>query len=170
VPYSGATLAVTALISGDLAVIFPNVPVIAPQIKAGRVRGLAVTGAKRSPVLPELPTMAEAGLPGFEVSGFLGLLAPARTPPAIIRQLSAEIAKISKQKDFVDRFAAFGWSRGGAPENATVSPVSRSRDGRVRAMGSGLCPAVGEPEKCVPQRGERQFSRAAICCSSAAFC
>ena len=117
VPYSGSSLAVAALISGDLAVIFPNVPVIAPQIKAGRVRGLAVTAATRSPVLPDLPTMVEAGLPGFEVSGFLGLLAPARTPPAIIRQLSAEIAKVSRQKDFIERFAAFGMEPvGSTPE------------------------------------------------------
>jgi tripartite-type tricarboxylate transporter receptor subunit TctC len=117
VPYSGSSLAVSALISGDLAVIFPNVPVIAPQIKAGRVRGLAVTAAKRSPVLPDLPTMAEAGLPGFEVTGFLGLLAPARTPPAIVKQLSVEIAKISKQKDFIERFAAFGMEPvGSTPE------------------------------------------------------
>jgi tripartite-type tricarboxylate transporter receptor subunit TctC len=117
VPYSGATLAVAALISGDLAVILPNVPVIAPQIKAGRVRGIAVTSARRSPVLPDLPTMAEAGLPGFEVSGFLGLLAPARTPPAIIRQVSTEIAKITGQKDFIDRYAAFGMEpAGSSPE------------------------------------------------------
>ncbi len=108
VPYAGAAPAITALITGDITVVFPNLPVILPHLKSGRVRGLAVTSAKRSPALPDLPTMAESGLPGFDVSGFLGLLAPAGTPRAIILRLHGEILKMVKQKDFVERFAAFG--------------------------------------------------------------
>ncbi|MBI4193756.1 MAG: tripartite tricarboxylate transporter substrate binding protein [Betaproteobacteria bacterium] len=117
IPFKGATLAISSLINGDIAVVFPNLPVILPHLKSGRVRGLAVTSAKRSAALPELPTMAESGLPGFDVSGFLGLLAPARTPPAILRRLSGEISAMAKQQDFIDRFAAFGMEPvGSTPE------------------------------------------------------
>jgi tripartite-type tricarboxylate transporter receptor subunit TctC len=108
IPYKGAALAINTLIAGDIAVVFPNLPVVLPHIKSGRVRGLAVTSAKRSPALPDLPTIAEAGLPGFDVSGFVGLLAPAKTPRAIIRQVNGEIAKMTKQQDFISRFASFG--------------------------------------------------------------
>lgn len=117
VPYKGAALAISSLISGDIAVVFPNLPVILPHLKSGRVRGLAVTSAKRSPALPDLPTMAESGLPGFDVSGFLGLLAPGRTPRAIILRLHGEILRMTRQQDFVDRFAAFGMEPlGSTPE------------------------------------------------------
>jgi tripartite-type tricarboxylate transporter receptor subunit TctC len=116
VPYKGAALAMTSLMSGDIAVVFPNLPVVLSQLKSGRVRGLAVTSASRSPALPDVPTMAEAGLPGFDVSGFLGLLAPAKTPPAIIRRLHGEIAAMAKERDFIERFAAFGMQPvGGTP-------------------------------------------------------
>jgi len=107
VPFKGQAQSISSLINGDLAVAFPSLPVILPQLKSGRVRALAVTSAARSPALPDLPTMAESGLPGFDVSGFLGLLAPAGTPRSIITRLHAEIAKMAKEQDFIDRFATF---------------------------------------------------------------
>ena len=117
VPYKGAALAISSLVSGDIAVVFPNLPVILPHLKSGRVRGLAVTSAKRSPAVPDLPTMAESGLPGFDVSGFLGLLAPAKTPRAIVTRLNGEIVRMTHQQDFIDRFAGFGMEPlGSTPE------------------------------------------------------
>ncbi len=118
VPYKGASLAIASLISGDIAVVFPNLPVILPHLKGGRVRGLAVTSARRSPALPDLPTMAESGLPGFDVSGFLGLLAPARTPRAIVRQLNSELSRMARQQDFIERFAGFGMEPVGSTTEA----------------------------------------------------
>lgn len=108
VPYKGAALAISSLINGDIAVVLPNLPVVLPHLKTGRVRGLAVTSASRSPALSNLPTMAESGLPGFDVSGFLGLLAPRGTPRHIIGLLHKEIAAMAKDREFIDRFAAFG--------------------------------------------------------------
>lgn len=117
VPFKGAALAIGSLINGDVAVVFPNLPVVLPHLKSGRVRGLAVTSARRSSALPDLPTMEESGLPGFDVSGFLGLLAPAKTPRAIIRRLNSEIVKMTRQQDFTSRFAGFGMEPvGSTPE------------------------------------------------------
>jgi tripartite-type tricarboxylate transporter receptor subunit TctC len=121
VPYKGAALAMSSVMSGDIAVVFPNLPVVLPHLKSGRVRGLAVTSASRSPALPDLPTMAEAGLPGFDVSGFLGLLAPAGTPRAIMGRLHGEVAGMAKERDFIDRFAAFGMQ----PVGSTPAEMDR---------------------------------------------
>ena len=108
VPFKGATLALSSVISGDISVVFPNLPVVVPQLKSGRLRAVAVTSAKRSPALPDVPGMNESGLPGFDIENFLGLLAPARTPRTTINKLSAEIAEITKQQDFIERYALFG--------------------------------------------------------------
>jgi tripartite-type tricarboxylate transporter receptor subunit TctC len=108
VPFKGATLALSSVVSGDVAVIFPNLPVVVPQLKSGRLRALAVTSLKRSPALPDVPTMAESGLPGFDSENFLGLLAPAKTLGPIVRKLSAELAEIAKQPDVIERYAIFG--------------------------------------------------------------
>lgn len=121
VPYKGAALAISSLINGDIAAVFPNLPVVLPHLKTGRVRGLAVTSAQRNPALPDLPTMAEAGLPGFDVSGFLGLLAPSGTPRAIINRLHGEIAKMAKEPDFIERFSTFGMQ----PVGSTPAEMDR---------------------------------------------
>jgi tripartite-type tricarboxylate transporter receptor subunit TctC len=121
VPFKGSTLALTSVISGDISVVFPNLPVVIAHLKSGRLRALAVTSANRSPALPDVPTMAESGLPGFDIEGFLGLLAPAKTPRAVINKLSGEIAKIAKQPDFVARYAAFGMR----PVGSTPEEIDR---------------------------------------------
>ena len=108
VPYKGAVQSIYAVISGEVAVTFPNLTVALPHMKTGKLRVLAVTSIKRAPAAPELPTMDESGLRGFEVTGFLGLLAPAGTPPAIVSLLNSEIVKMRKQPDFVERFESHG--------------------------------------------------------------
>jgi tripartite-type tricarboxylate transporter receptor subunit TctC len=117
VPFKGAALSLTSVMTGDVAVVFPSVPVVMPHLKTGRLRALAVTSGKRTPALPDVPTMTEAGLPGFDIDNFLGLLAPARTPRPIVKRLSSEIADILKQSDIVERYAAFGMQPvGSTPE------------------------------------------------------
>jgi tripartite-type tricarboxylate transporter receptor subunit TctC len=108
VPYRGSVQSIYAVISGEVAVTFPNLTVALPQLKTGKLRALAITSARRSPAAPELPTMIEAGLREFEVNGFIGLLAPAATPREIVNFLSAEIVKMRKQPDFVERYAGHG--------------------------------------------------------------
>jgi tripartite-type tricarboxylate transporter receptor subunit TctC len=93
VPYKGAAPALNDLIGGRLQLSFDNIPPALPHIRAGRLRALAVTSGERQADLPELPTIAEAGLPGFEVSAWFGFLVPAATPAAAVKRLEAETAK-----------------------------------------------------------------------------
>ena len=93
VPYRGTALAVGDLLGGQLTMVFGDPISVLPHIKSGKLRALAVTSLQRSPVAPEVPTVAESGYPGFEALAWHGILAPARTPPAIVRKLNEEIAK-----------------------------------------------------------------------------
>jgi tripartite-type tricarboxylate transporter receptor subunit TctC len=86
VPYKGSAPALSDLLGGQVQLMFDNLPPSLPQIKAGKLRALAVTSATRAPALPDVPTVAEAGLPGFEASSWFGVLAPAGTPPAHRRE------------------------------------------------------------------------------------
>jgi tripartite-type tricarboxylate transporter receptor subunit TctC len=108
VPYKGITGAVTDLIGGQLAVMFPGSPIALPQAKAGKLRALATTGAKRSPAVPDLPTIAEAALPKYEVSLWYGLLAPANTPQPIVQRLHAELTRIIALPTIRQQWAALG--------------------------------------------------------------
>lgn len=103
VPYKGGGPALADLVGGQVQALFSIALAATPQIKAGRVRALAITSAKRSPVAPELPTVAEVGLPGFEVVGWFGWLAPAKTPRAIVSRLHAEIVKVLAVPDVRER-------------------------------------------------------------------
>jgi tripartite-type tricarboxylate transporter receptor subunit TctC len=109
VPYKTVAAAITDLIAGQLQVMFTVGPAGLPQIRAGRIRGLAVSTAKRSVFAPELPTVAEAGLAGFEVFGWNGLLAPAGTPKPAIAKLHDEIVKALKLQEVQERIATFGF-------------------------------------------------------------
>lgn len=121
IPYKGDTPAILALISGETPVMFDPILPLLPQIKAGKVRPLAVASAKRSPTLPDVPTMAEAGLPGFEASTFTGFAAPAGTPKEIVRRLHAEIVKIAHLPDVRDRLESGGDTIiGNTPEEFTA--------------------------------------------------
>lgn len=90
VPYRGAGPALNDLLPGRVDVMFNNIGAVLPLIQAGKLRGLAVTTAKRTPAAPQLPPIAEVGVPGFDVSSWYAIFAPARTPPAIIQKMHAD--------------------------------------------------------------------------------
>jgi len=94
VPYKGGAPAMIALIGGEVQLVFATAETAVPQIKAGKIRALGVTIAKRTALLPDLPTIAEAGLPGYEANNWYGVLVPAKTPRAIVDRLNREIVKV----------------------------------------------------------------------------
>jgi len=117
VPYKTVAAAITDLVSGRLQVMFTVGPAGLPQIRVGRIRGLAVSTAKRSAFTPELPTVAESGLPGFNVFGWNGLLAPAGTPAPVIAKLHGAIVKALQIPEVRERIAGFGFEPvGDTPE------------------------------------------------------
>jgi len=94
VPYKGSGPSVTALLAGEVQVVFSSTTAIIQHVRSGRARALAVTGPRRASIAPEIPTVIEAGLPGFVVTGWFGLLAPAKTPPAVVDRLNAEVNRV----------------------------------------------------------------------------
>ena len=106
VPYKGNAPAVTAVMSGEVSLVFGNIAQSAPQVTAGRLRALGVASLKRSLVLPEVPTISESGLPGFEAGAWYGLLAPGATPRAIVDRLNAEVVRILRLPDVQQRLHA----------------------------------------------------------------
>jgi len=117
IPYKGNPVAVLDVLNGQVGVMFDFMITSLPHVKAGKLRALAVTGAKRSPQLPDLPTVAEAGVPGFEAGTWFAVLAPAGTPAAIVKQLNNEIVKILNLPDVKERLYQLGAEpRSGTPE------------------------------------------------------
>lgn len=108
VPYKGAAPALAAAISGEVDAFFPSITSGLPHVRSGKARLLAVTTAKRAALLPEVPTIAESGYPGYDVSGWYGLLAPAGTPTEIVNRLQQEVAKILDLPDVRELQAANG--------------------------------------------------------------
>ena len=108
VPYKGATEALTALLAGQTDLQFASLSSAIPLVKAGRLRAFAVTGAQRSPSIPELPTMSEAALPGYEASAWFGLLGPAGMPPAAVATLSKAALAALQTQEVKDRLFAAG--------------------------------------------------------------
>jgi tripartite-type tricarboxylate transporter receptor subunit TctC len=108
IPYKGGAPATQALLAGDTQFMFDNLANAMAQVKGGKLRALAVTTAKRSSLAPDLPTMAEAGLPGFDISTWYGLFAPAGTPSAIVAKWNADVTKILNAPDVRARFVADG--------------------------------------------------------------
>lgn len=108
VPYKGSSAARADVMGGTIDLMFDAIATMSEQIKAGKVKALAVTGQTRSPILPDVPTVAEAGVPGYEATIWLGLLAPKGTPPAIVSKLSSELAKITGSADVRKAWAAQG--------------------------------------------------------------
>ena len=116
VPYRGAGPALTALLANETQLMMATTPVALPQMKAGRLIALATTGLKRSSLAPEIPTVAEAGYPGFEADTWYGMLAPAKVPPALVNQANAAVTKMLTQADFKERLAHEGAQpAGGTP-------------------------------------------------------
>jgi tripartite-type tricarboxylate transporter receptor subunit TctC len=108
VPYKGAQPALTDVIAGQAQLMFATSASVIPYIKAGRLRALAVTGAKRSASVPDLPTVSEAGVPGFEAITWHGVVVPAATPPALIERLNRDIVAALGQRDLRERLEALG--------------------------------------------------------------
>ncbi|CAM4052048.1 Bug family tripartite tricarboxylate transporter substrate binding protein [Bordetella tumulicola] len=108
IPYKGSAPAVTALLAGDIDVLFDNLPNVYPNLMAGKLTGLAATGAKRAPLLPNIPTVVEAGVPGYEVTVWFGMQAPAGTPVDVIKKINAGMVGMLQEKDVVEKFSKQG--------------------------------------------------------------
>jgi tripartite-type tricarboxylate transporter receptor subunit TctC len=108
VPYRGAAPAMNDLIGGQIPILFDNMPAVRPQALAGSLRALAVAGHTRSPLFPELPTMEEAGVAGFEASSWFGLVAPAGTPPAVVKTLTEDVMKALGDPDLARKLSDVG--------------------------------------------------------------
>ena len=106
VPYKGVTAAITDLIGGEVHVMLENTPVLGPHVQAGRMRALGISGAQRSSNYPDIPTIAEAGVPGFEVTGWGGIIGPANLPKDIVTRLNAEIRAALAHPAVRERFKA----------------------------------------------------------------
>jgi tripartite-type tricarboxylate transporter receptor subunit TctC len=117
VPYKSGPQAVNGLLGGETTFYFGGIPVQLPLIRAGKLKALATSGAKRSPHLPDVPTLAEAGVPGYEVDVWYGLFAPKGTPPALVAKLSADARRVLLDKANKGKFDALGVDPvGGSPE------------------------------------------------------
>jgi len=103
IPYKGLTPALTDLLSGEVQVMFSSAVAMLPQVKAGRLRAIAMTGSKRSAAIPNIPTVAESGVPGYETGSWYGVVVPAGTPKAAIDRLSREIQTIVKSQDITTK-------------------------------------------------------------------
>jgi tripartite-type tricarboxylate transporter receptor subunit TctC len=108
VPYKGSSGARTDVLAGHVQMMFDAVTAMAPQAQSGKVKALATTGRTRSSILPDVPTMMEGGVPGYEAVIWLGVMAPAKTPPAVLRKLNAEIARIVAAPEVKQEWAAQG--------------------------------------------------------------
>jgi tripartite-type tricarboxylate transporter receptor subunit TctC len=108
VPYKGSGMAVSDLLGGQISLTFGGLVPTLPHTKTGRLRALAVTGAGRSSIAPDIPTVGESGLPGFVVNPWFGVLAPAQTPPAAVARLHADLAALMRSQDITTRYAAQG--------------------------------------------------------------
>lgn len=117
VPYKGSTGARNDILSGQIQILFDSVPTMAPMIKAGMVRALGTSGKTRSSTLPDIPTMAEAGVPGFNATLWVGFMAPAGTPKAIVDKLHDEITKVLRRPDIKQ-----AWEKTGATPIVMTQP------------------------------------------------
>ncbi len=121
IPYKGSSPALADLVGGQVGLMFDNLPSALPFIRAGKLRAVAVTSSKRAPVLPELPTIAEAGLPGYEASSWFGILAPASTPRDVVGKLHDAIVKGLATPETSERLASQGAEQvGNTPEQFAV--------------------------------------------------
>jgi len=118
VPYKGSAPAVSDLLGGQVQLMFDNLPSALPHIKGGKLKALAVTSMARAPALPDIPTVSESGVPGFEASSWFGLLAPAGTPRDVVTRINGEVAKWLASTDGKEKLAAVGANAaGGSPED-----------------------------------------------------
>jgi len=109
IPYPGEQAAMTDIIAGRVPLMFANASAAMPHVRAGRLRGLAVTSSTRVDIAPGLPTVAESGVPGYEIGTWLGIVAPAGTPPAVVNKLNAEVRRVMALPEVRDRLIAQGF-------------------------------------------------------------
>ncbi|HEX2650617.1 MAG TPA: tripartite tricarboxylate transporter substrate binding protein [Burkholderiales bacterium] len=141
VPYKGGAMAITDLIAGHVQLIWESLNSIAPHAHSGKVRALAVSGARRSPAFPELPTIAEAGVPGYEAGTWSGVIAPAGLPRPVLERLNAAVNEAVRSSAFKERFGAIGDEpAGGTPEEfaATIKRDSARWGEVVRRSGAKI--------------------------------
>jgi tripartite-type tricarboxylate transporter receptor subunit TctC len=105
------------LVAGQIPILFDNMPAIQPQARAGAIRAIAVAGHSRSPLFPDLPTMAEAGVAGFEAASWFGLVAPVKTPPEVLKALTRAVTKVLDDPDMVKKLADVGAEPGSLSGN-----------------------------------------------------
>lgn len=125
VPYKGVAAAYPEVFAGSVPLIFDSIISASGHIKAGRIRPIAITASQRSPVLPEVPTMVEAGLKGFELNFWIGIFAPPNTPPAVIARLNADTLKALQNADVRQQFAAQGADVVGTSPEALLDMIRR---------------------------------------------
>jgi len=117
VPYKGAAPALTDLMAGNVHMMITNMPAAMPHVQTGRLKAIAVAGLKRSPLVPNLPTLIESGIAGYEFTGWFGVVAPAATPKDVIARLNDDISKILQTPELRDRYASYGVDvAGGTPQ------------------------------------------------------
>ncbi len=133
VPYRGDTPAIADLIAGHVQLAFLSIQPLIPQVKAGTLRGLAITSGKRSPAIPDLPTVAESGLPGYDIGTWWGLLAPAKTPRPIVERLAASMRKATAVASIKERFAAGGIAAQSSQPDEFAAMI-KSEVGRYREL------------------------------------
>jgi tripartite-type tricarboxylate transporter receptor subunit TctC len=141
IPYKAVQQALTELIAGQIDLIFDNQPSVGPHVTAGRLRGIAVTGPKRSTAFPDLPTVAEAGIPGYEITTWTAMIAPVGMPKAIVAQLNAGIQKACATPELVAKLAASGQTCAAAPTEEFVRFVKTEQvkwGGIVRRSGAKI--------------------------------
>ena len=143
VPYKGMGQAVQDLIGGQVTVMFGPPPVLLPQVKAGKLKALAVTSPQRSPLFPDIPTAAEGGVPGFDAGAWYGLLVPAGTPAEVIAKISEETARAMKKPEVVQALASIG----AVPVGSTPQEFARYLDADIAKWDDLLKKAGVQPEK-----------------------
>jgi tripartite-type tricarboxylate transporter receptor subunit TctC len=141
VPYKGGAAGITDLISGQVQLMMESINSITPHVKAGRVRGLAVTGPTRSPALPEIPTVAESGVPGYEATTWTGIVAPVGMPRAILKKLNAALDEAVTSQSMKEKLARIGAEpAGGTPEQfrALIRSESAKWAGVIKRSGARI--------------------------------
>lgn len=123
VPYKGSAQVVTAMLSGEVQLTFDSISTTLPHVRSGKVRALAVTGAKRAAIAPDVPTLAEVGVPGINITGWYAVLAPAGTPAPVVDRLSREIATVLKEPELKANLASNGYEPVGSTPDALRSHI-----------------------------------------------
>ena len=141
VPYKSNAQALTDLRGGQIQILLGDIALMLPQIRAGVVKGLAVSSARRSASMPELPTLQEAGIAGYELVGFIAAFAPAKTPEPIVRRLNEEMVRVLRDKEFVDSLTALGVDAAPtSPAQLREWVVSETRKWGELARAAGIQP------------------------------